>query len=71
MIFFLPFSNVFDCCLSRCVAGAGCTAGNGRGISRCAPLDGKANSTSERRAGREALAGRLDCGWSMVDCFRR
>ena len=40
-------------------------------ISAGAPLGGRANSTSERRAGREALAGRPDCVLSMFERLRR
>jgi hypothetical protein len=31
------------------------------GVSATAPLPGRANSASERRAGRERFAGRSDC----------
>ena len=69
MIFFLPLFDISNGGLSRSVAGEGWIVGNGcaaDGISPSMPLAGSANSTSERRVGREALAGRPDCGWFMA-----
>ena len=68
LIFSILLSGGLNGCLPFCIVGAGWVLGNGREAddnSSSAPLAGRENSISERRAGREALTGRPDFCWSI------
>src|ERR1700722_6285505 len=70
LVFSILLSERLNGCLPFCFVGAGWALGNGRAAddnSSSAPLAGRENSTSERRAGRETLTCCPDFGWSIVE----